>query len=418
MHGIGRAVLGIPVLTAGAFVAKDGAHGVLVLAAGAGRDKDAEAQQAALDYVNYHLDAYFIGDSVIEECTTQQLDNVASYIACTKDELSTIILTAELGFGLFAATFALPLLNRALGYISLAGNAQRGTLVHNFLGRKKDEPDPNEYDPRYDPESPEFEPDEDMDDEPESAGDKIIMPNMVPLSAFESDHSFSIKNGVSPSAEITLQPGEVVYAETGSLLSMDAGIDMIVTRMGGVSSFASGESPVKLEFKNTSDQPRNLVLTPKTKGEIVEIDMSQEMRILCDNGSYFASLNAVEVGFKKYGDKSVRTFSGLGWGLQEIVEMEGPARVLLASKGQVYTKELGYNEVATVQGDAVLAMSQTVQISLKEVKGTANRIFSGEEKFLLNVHGPGKIWLATGNGEEPEKGASGIFSTIRGFLPG
>jgi uncharacterized protein (AIM24 family) len=104
--------------------------------------------------------------------------------------------------------------------------------------------------------------------------------------------------------------------------------------------------------------------------------------------------------------------------VQEIMQTEEPARVLLTSSGQVHARELGYGEKLSVQGDAVLAMSHTVNVSLRELKGGANRIFGGEGKFLLNIEGPGKVWMSTKAEPDEAKEGSGIFGMIRQLLPG
>lgn len=415
MQGTGRAVLGAPVLMVSGLVGRDAVHSVMVKVASNGAGQDAQGQQDAVDHVNYHLQSHILGPTIIERCSQEQPDNQSAYIQCAKDEIMPLFVSMEFAIAITAAAFAIPALNRAWAYFSLASNAQNDNLVHNFLGIEKEKSDPNEYDPRFDPESPLFDPDA---DEPTEA-QVIPTPRIVPASAFANDHSFDIKNGVSPTAEIVLQPGDVVYAERGSLLSMDSGIEMTLVRVKNAGSLFSGESLLQAAFTNETTRPQKLIITPKTQGEIVEIDMSVEERILCNNGAFFASYNSVDINFLNLRDKSLRTFSGMGRGVQEIIQGEGePARVLLTSSGQVHERDLGQGETVSVQGDAVLALSQSVKVRLRELKGGANRIFGGEGKFLLNIEGPGKVWMSTKAEPQEEKEGSGIFGMIRQLLPG
>lgn len=415
MQGTGRAVLGVPALAVAGFVGRDAAHSLLAKAASNGAGLDAQELQASVDHVNYHLQSYLLGPNIIERCSEVQPDNQSAYVQCAKDEISTVLTTIEFTIAVGAAAIAIPALNKAWAYFSLASNAQSNNLVHNFMGLKNKTPDANEYDPRFDPESKLFDPDA---VEIEEVAERLT-PRIIAPSAFATDHSFEIKNGVSPTAEIVLQPGDVVYAEKGSLLSMDSGIDMNLVQVKNAGSLFSGESPLQAAFTNEETRPQTLIITPKTQGEIVEIDMSVEGRILCNNGAFFASYNSVDINFMHLRDKSLRTFSGMGWGVQEVIQSEGePARVLLTSSGQVHERELGQGETISVQGNAVLAMSQSVKVSLRELKGGVNRLFGGEGKFLLNIEGPGKVWMST-KAEPPEaKEGSGVFGMIRQLLPG
>lgn len=61
--------------------------------------------------------------------------------------------------------------------------------------------------------------------------------------------------------------------------------------------------------------------------------------------------------------------------------------------GTVVTKNLASGEELLVDGDAILAFDESVQIDVKYVGNVAACCCGGEGLFNTTMRGPGKIWL-------------------------
>jgi uncharacterized protein (AIM24 family) len=75
-------------------------------------------------------------------------------------------------------------------------------------------------------------------------------------------------------AEITLQPGQSVRSATGTVLTMDPGIEM-ETKMEGFSKamarWLTGESFFISDFTNTTSQPAKVIRVAAARQQIAEL---------------------------------------------------------------------------------------------------------------------------------------------------
>jgi uncharacterized protein (AIM24 family) len=101
--------------------------------------------------------------------------------------------------------------------------------------------------------------------------------------------------------EIVLNPGEQFFAERGSLIYLEKGIEREMRVLqngvwGMLKRGMSGESIVLVVYKNISRDPKKMVVAGK--GGMVTINLAEmEGGILCKKGYYVASSQQVDVDF-------------------------------------------------------------------------------------------------------------------------
>ena len=56
-------------------------------------------------------------------------------------------------------------------------------------------------------------------------------------------------------------------------------------------------------------------------------------------------------------------------------------------------KELGPDQVITVDTGSLVALQPSVKFQVKLVPGVSNNLFAGEGFYMTYLKGPGKVWL-------------------------
>jgi uncharacterized protein (AIM24 family) len=198
--------------------------------------------------------------------------------------------------------------------------------------------------------------------------------------------------------EVTLNPGEQFYGERGSLIYLEKGIerDMKVLQngvWGMVKRGVSGESVILVEYKNTSRDPKKMVLAGY--GGMLSVNLADmEGGILCKKGYYVASSQQVEVDVKiSLGS----LFSGLGLVLQKI---SGNGTVFLDSIGSPTRIDLQYGQAIQVDEGSLICTSLSLEGRIQSSMSASN-IFSGEGFSLVEITGPGIVYINSVNLRTP-----------------
>ena len=198
--------------------------------------------------------------------------------------------------------------------------------------------------------------------------------------------------------EVTLNPGEQFYGERGSLIYLEKGIerDMKVLQngvWGMVKRGVSGESVILVEYKNTSRDPKKMVIAGY--GGMLSVNLADmEGGILCKKGYYVASSQQVEVDVKiSLGS----LFSGLGLVLQKI---SGNGTVFLDSIGSPTRIDLQYGQAIQVDEGSLICTSLSLEGRIQSSMSASN-IFSGEGFSLVEITGPGIVYINSVNLRTP-----------------
>ena len=195
--------------------------------------------------------------------------------------------------------------------------------------------------------------------------------------------------------EILLASGEVVKAEAGAMLYMEAGITMDTKFEGGVMGTLKrafmGESLALPHFENKSSVDRKVAFAAPYPGKIIPINLDDfGGKLLAQRDSFLLSdmeIN-IEIAFtKKIG---AGFFGGEGFILQKL---EGSGMVFMHSGGAIMERELNDGEELTVDTGCLVAFSDSIDYDVRFMGGFKNMIFGGEGFFQTVLKGPGKLYL-------------------------
>ena len=190
--------------------------------------------------------------------------------------------------------------------------------------------------------------------------------------------------------EVTLDPGETFFAERGALLYLESGIEknMQWGKSAGsiIQSRLSGESYFTIKFQNTSNAPKKLAVAGKTGLLPIKIDGQS---VMCRRGAYVASTEKVDLNLKI----SISSIVGGAGLLQRI---DGKGTIFLDSYGMPLELNLGYNDSIEVDEYCLIAMTGITESQINASWSVGNMLH-GEGLSLLQIHGPGKVYINPAN---------------------
>ena len=197
--------------------------------------------------------------------------------------------------------------------------------------------------------------------------------------------------------EVRLFPGEEFYAEKGSVIYLESGVEKELELNGSklgriISAKLSGESLFMLRLYNATDRPRLVVVGSKCG--LVPLTLSGET-VICHRGVYVASCRRVQVGTKL---SVTGLVGGMGLMLQKI---SGDTTVFLDSNGTPIRVPLGPGESIQVDENHIIALRVGSEQQLASNWSLKN-VFGGEGLSMLTVTGPGEVLLSPGTFFLPE----------------
>ena len=191
--------------------------------------------------------------------------------------------------------------------------------------------------------------------------------------------------------EVTLSPGEEFYAEKGSLIYFESGIEKEISFNGSglgriIGAKVSGESLFILRLYNNSPYPKKLVVGSKSGLLPVKI---QGETLLCNKGVYVASNNRVNVTTKV----SIKGLTGgMGLFLQKI---SGNSTVFLDTVDNPIQIQLNPGETIEVDENHIIALRNFNESQLSSNWSLGN-LLGGEGLSMLKITGPGQVYLSPG----------------------
>jgi uncharacterized protein (AIM24 family) len=226
--------------------------------------------------------------------------------------------------------------------------------------------------------------------------------------------TYSIKGGSQPIITLQLKPGEAIITETGSLLLKDSDVSMkrvsgssegyTPEPFGFVKRWFMGESFWFLKYKNTTERPASLVLSPSKVGTMLGLDLAEFGEgLVADGGSFFAASRGVKLATNR-----ILSIGGVLSGLGPFQQrLTGNGEVFLFSSGEVHELDVKKGQTLLLDPDAVFAWEPSVKVQAKWL-GLWSGIVSGEGFFLCSVSGEGRLFYSSrGMRDDPAKDRTG-----------
>lgn len=202
---------------------------------------------------------------------------------------------------------------------------------------------------------------------------------------------------------LSLENGQTVRAEAGSMMYMTNSINMQTTMggkeggglvgglMSGLKRAVAGESFFITTF-TAEGNPGQVAFTPPYPGKIVALDLSQTGPMICQRDSYLCSDIDVEVNIALTKKLGAGFFGGEGFILQKLT---GRGMAFVHSGGLIVPIDLQQGQELRVDTGCLVAMTESVDYDIQMAKGVKTMLFGGEGLFFALVRGPGRVYLQT-----------------------
>jgi len=210
-------------------------------------------------------------------------------------------------------------------------------------------------------------------------------------------------------AKITLQPGQTITAEAGSMIAMSGNMDITTTThkkksrglLKAMKRKLAGESLFLNHF-----EPKNgageVFLGSSLAGDMLTLDLDNESLIV-QNGSFMASSEGIEVDMGWQGFKSLLSGENAIW-----LNINGEGTVLLSSFGAIYPVEVDGEYI--VDSGHIVAFNETLDFSITKAGKSWLHSFLGGEGLVCKFKGTGTVWCQSHN---PSSFGNALTSSLR-----
>jgi uncharacterized protein (TIGR00266 family) len=194
---------------------------------------------------------------------------------------------------------------------------------------------------------------------------------------------------------IELEPGEVIYSESGGMSWMSGNVEMNTTSGGGLGKMVkralSGETLFITDFF-VRNQRGTVAFASEFPGKIIPFDLKPGESIIVQKDAFMCAEKSVDLDLHFRKRLGTGFFGGEGFIMQKIT---GPGLAFMEVDGEVIEYDLQPGQQLKVDTGHLAIMEATVDFDVTMVKGFRNILLGGEGLFLASVRGPGKVWLQT-----------------------
>lgn len=207
--------------------------------------------------------------------------------------------------------------------------------------------------------------------------------------------------------EVELDPGEAAIGEAGSMMFMDAGIQMdtvfgdgsqasgasglLGKLMGAGRRLVTGESLFTTIYSNTASTKLRVAFAAPYPGKIIAMDLRRlGGTLICQKDAFLCAARGVSLGIYFQQRLSVGFFGGEGFIMQRL---DGDGLAFVHAGGTILKRELLPGQTLLVDTGCIVALTPNVSFEIQYVGKVKTALFGGEGLFLAKVTGPGTVWL-------------------------
>jgi uncharacterized protein (TIGR00266 family) len=221
---------------------------------------------------------------------------------------------------------------------------------------------------------------------------------------------------VMPVLELSMQPGEKVFAESGELSWISMAIQLETgTAVGGqqggfmavLGRAMAGGSIFMTEYTSVGGEGL-VAFAAKLPGEIHPIEIGPNQGYLVHRHGFMCATPGVQfsVGFNQ--SLGAGIFGGAGFRLQRLT---GQGQAFVDLHGEVVQYDLQPGNTLRIHPGHVGMFQEGVQFNITTVPGIKNALFGGGGLILATLTGPGRIWLQS-------MSMSHLAHAIAQYMPG
>jgi len=217
---------------------------------------------------------------------------------------------------------------------------------------------------------------------------------------------YEIKGSEMQFVEVELDPGEAAVGEAGSMMFMDAGIQMDTVfgdgsgggggglfgkLLGAGKRLVTGESLFTTVYTNQGGGKKRIAFAAPYPGKILPMDLRQlGGTLICQKDAFLCAARGVSLGIYFQQKLSVGFFGGEGFIMQKL---DGDGLAFVHAGGTVVKRELQPGQTLLIDTGCIVALTPNVSFEIQYVGKIKTALFGGEGLFFAKVTGPGTVWL-------------------------
>lgn len=219
---------------------------------------------------------------------------------------------------------------------------------------------------------------------------------------------YELAGGAFPVVICSLQDGEQMITEKGSMVWMTPSIQM-ETSGGGLGKMFSRAFSGESMFQNiyTSKGQGTIAFGSSFPGRIMPLEIGPGREMILQKNAFLASEAGVELSIHFSKKLGAGFFGGEGFILQRL---SGRGMAFAEIDGELVEYELAPGQQLIVDTGNVAGFESSVSMDIRQVPGLKNKLLGGEGLFNTLLTGPGKVWLQT-------MPISNVAMAIRPFIP-
>ena len=220
---------------------------------------------------------------------------------------------------------------------------------------------------------------------------------------------YNIQGEPMPVVTLTLQSGERVITESGSMSWMSPNMQMETTSGGLGKAFGrmfSGENLFQ-NIYTAAGGPGMIAFASSFPGSIRAAQITPDRPVICQKSAFLACEEGVSLSVSFQKKLGAGFFGGEGFIMQKL---SGSGIAFLEIDGSAMEYELGAGQQMIIDTGYLAMMDSSCTIDVVTVKGVKNVLVGGEGLFNTVVTGPGRIVLQS-------MPASAFAGTIRALIP-
>jgi uncharacterized protein (TIGR00266 family) len=203
---------------------------------------------------------------------------------------------------------------------------------------------------------------------------------------------------VMPVLELSMDPNDKVFAESGELSWMSMAIQMQTGTtvggqqggfMGALGRAFAGGTLFMTEYTAVGG-PGLLAFAAKLPGQIVPLDIAPGHGYLVHRHGFMCGTLGVQFSIAFQQRLGAGVFGGTGFRMQKLT---GQGRAWVELHGEVVVYDLQPGNTLRVHPGQVGMFQESVQFNVVTVPGIQNMFFGGSGLFLAALTGPGRVWL-------------------------
>ena len=205
---------------------------------------------------------------------------------------------------------------------------------------------------------------------------------------------YEIKGGDFPVVLCTLENGETMITEKGSMSWMSPNMHM-ETHGGGLgkmfSKAFSGESMFQNHYTARGGNGM-IAFCSSFPGQIKPIHITPGQEFIVQKSAFLASEAGVNLSIHFQKKLGAGLFGGEGFIMQQL---SGSGTAFVEIDGELIEYQLKPGQQIIVDTGYVAGFEGSVQMDIQTVSGAKNVFFGGEGLFHTVLTGPGRVWLQT-----------------------